>query len=404
MKFPTPVKLVLDFFSSYLLAAVTMALMCVLTLFGTLEQVDHGIYEVQKRYFESFFVVHHLFGRIPFMLPGGYLLMSVLFLNLLCGAILSAPKNWRRPGMLIAHGGILYLLVAGFVTYHYSTSGHMTLFEGESAGHFQSYHEWELVVAEVGGDEGRVFRIDHDTLMGLDPARPAVFHADGLPFDIMIEGFQRNTVPRPVAPGIAQGIDGIQLEPLPLEKESERNVAGCYVVLVETGGAPGGAHAAAAHGMGGLRTHEAILWGLARVPWRVEVDGQVYAVDLRHARFKVPFNIRLEKFTRELHPRTGMASNFESLVTKTEGRLTRQIEIKMNQPLRHEGFTFFQASWGPENAAPGEPLFSTFAVVNNPADQWPLYSCLVIAAGLLIHFIQKLLGYLRMENSKRARA
>lgn len=73
----------------------------------------------------------------------------------------------------------------------------------------------------------------------------------------------------------------------------------------------------------------------------------------------------------------------------------------MNEPLRYEGFTLFQSGWGPQNAGPGEPLFSTFSVVNNPADQWPLYSCLVISAGLLIHFLQKLFSYLRAENRRR---
>jgi hypothetical protein len=72
----------------------------------------------------------------------------------------------------------------------------------------------------------------------------------------------------------------------------------------------------------------------------------------------------------------------------------------MNQPLRHEGFTLYQSSWGPSNARPGDPLFSTFSVVRNPADQWPLYSCLTIAAGLLLHFVRKLLGYLRSENRR----
>jgi hypothetical protein len=152
------------------------------------------------------------------------------------------------------------------------------------------------------------------------------------------------------------------------------------------------------------QTHQGVLYGMSRVPWVARVGERDYAIDLRHRRFPVPFTIRLDKFIRDLHPRTGMAANFESVVTKTQDGLDRQIEIKMNQPLRQDGYTFFQASWGPENARPGEPLFSTFSVVDNPADQWPLYSCIIIAVGLLWHFVQKLLGYLRMENRKRARS
>ena len=69
----------------------------------------------------------------------------------------------------------------------------------------------------------------------------------------------------------------------------------------------------------------------------------------------------------------------------------------MNEPLRDGGLVLYQASWGPSNARPGERLFSTLAVVRNPADHWPLAACLVIAAGLLFHFGRMLVGYVRVE-------
>jgi hypothetical protein len=45
-------------------------------------------------------------------------------------------------------------------------------------------------------------------------------------------------------------------------------------------------------------------------------------------------------------------------------------------------------------------LFSTFAVVRNPADQFPLYACIVIATGLVLHFTRKLLRHIRLEAAK----
>lgn len=396
------INAVLNFFSSYLLASVVLTLLTILTLFGTLEQVNLGLFDVQKRYFESIVLVHWMFDVIPVPMLGGYLLMSLLFLNLLCGALLRAPKDWRRPGMLIAHSGILFLLLSGLVTYHASVSGHMTLFEEDEANEFQSYYDWEIVVTELGGESGKQYVIGNEALQTLSQAESGAFYADGLPFEILVEGFERNVIPRLARPGVSEGVEGIVLEPAMPEKEAERNVAGCYVVLFETGGAT--SHEAMTSGEGGLESHQGVLFGMARAPWVVRVGDRDYAVDLRHTRYPLPFTIRLDKFIRDLHPRTGMAANFESLVTKTQDGLDRQIEIKMNQPLRQDGYTLFQASWGPENARPGEPLFSTFSVVDNPADQWPLYSCIIIAVGLLLHFVQKLLGYLRMENRKRARA
>ncbi len=69
----------------------------------------------------------------------------------------------------------------------------------------------------------------------------------------------------------------------------------------------------------------------------------------------------------------------------------------MNEPLREQGLVVYQASWGPQNARPGDPLFSTLSVVRNPADQFPLYACIVIATGLVFHFSRKLVRYIRIE-------
>ena len=66
-------------------------------------------------------------------------------------------------------------------------------------------------------------------------------------------------------------------------------------------------------------------------------------------------------------------------------------------------YTFFQRSFGSEDE--NDPLaghqFSVFDVVENPADQWPLYSCLVIMAGLLLHFGRKIVRHVRAQAKKR---
>jgi hypothetical protein len=73
------------------------------------------------------------------------------------------------------------------------------------------------------------------------------------------------------------------------------------------------------------------------------------------------------------------------------------VKISMNEPLREHGLVLYQASWGPSNAGPKDRLFSTFAVVRNPADVMPLVACIVIAAGMLFHFARKLTRYMKSE-------
>ena len=70
----------------------------------------------------------------------------------------------------------------------------------------------------------------------------------------------------------------------------------------------------------------------------------------------------------------------------------------MNEPLRRKGYTLFQTNWGPQDVPNPQRLYSVFEVVRNPADQWPLWSCLVIAFGLLWHFSSKLIRYILAQE------
>ncbi len=372
------------FCASYGVAIVLLFFLLLLTFFGTLEQVELGIYAAQQKYFNSMFLVHDLFDTIPLPLPGVYLLLVLLFINLLLGGILRARKSWRRPGMLIAHAGMLVLLLGGFVTYEMSHSGQMTLYEGEQSDRFQSYYEWEVALTPLdAAAPARQFLIGHELLEGLGEADSRTFHNPELPFELTLSDWQPNCMPQraPNAPG---SVAGYVLMPAAVDTQAERNIAGARATATLADGSTG----------------EGLLFGLARGPWVVETEQGAWGVELWRRTWQLPFTIHLDDFRRELHPNTQMPASFESTVTKIEDGASRQIEIKMNQPLRHEGYTFFQASWGPQNAPPGTPLFSTFSVVNNPADQWPLYACYIISFGLSLHFLQKLYRYLQRERRR----
>lgn len=381
-------KTLINAAASFWLCIVLLFLLLVLTFFGTIEQVEHGLYEVQQKYFNSLFLVHELPGGIPLPLPGAYLVMGLLSINLLLGAMCRTPKSWKRPGMLIVHGGIVYLVLAGFVTFHYSTSGHMSLYEGEESSHFESYTDWSITVTEVGENaSGRRYSIAAVEFEDLPPGKTRTFSAADLPFDVELGRYMKNSQPRLAEDGDTGAVDGVVLQPIPAEADDGMNFRGVYVSIVEKASD---------------ERHDGVLWGASRIPWVATVGERQYALQLAHDRYKVPFTIALEGFIRDLYPGTSMPSNFESRVTLTEDTIGREVEIKMNQPLRHRGYAFFQASWGPEGAGPNTPLYSTFAVVKNPADQWPKYACYVITVGLSIHFLTTLLRYLQTENRRRA--
>jgi len=378
-------KKLFDFLASYGFACVILILLTLLTLFGTLEQVDSSLYDVQNKYFNSFFLIHDLFNTVPIPLPGVYLLTALLLINLTCGAIIRANKEWKRPGMLIAHFGIVYMVFAGFVTFHFSTSGQMSLYPEQKSNQFSSYYEWEIAISELkDGLIDKTWIIPGERFTDMDPSDTRVFHHNDLPFELMLEGFVPNC--NPVETEEDRGVDGVILQAMPRAMTAEQNVAGAYVMVTDPEA---------------KEVQNGLLYGFSLAPWIVTVQGKDYAIDLRHRTWDLPFTITLDEFIWEQHPRTGMASNYESVVTKTEGKVDREVNIRMNEPLRYKGYTLFQSSFGPAGSQPGDRVFSTFAVVNNPADQWPLYSCIVISIGLLIHFMQKLFSYLRAENRRR---
>ena len=378
-------NLLVRLLSSLGLSAILLILLGLLTWLGTLEQVEHGLFDVQKKYFESFFLVHDS-GLVPIPLPGANLVLCILGLNLLVGGMLRLRLGKATAGVFIVHVGIALLLLSGVVKMYFSQDGAVTLFEGEANDHFTSYYKYELVISEDAGDGMlRQTVVPQEDFQAAAEGTVTLTSSE-LPFTLELTNLIRNCQPMPKGPMFdveVPVVDDVFLKELPKEKEAERNISGMYVAALA----------------GGVR-QEGILYGFQRAPWTFRVGERRFAIGFRKERYAMPFTIRLKKFTKEDHARMSMASSFSSDVIVTEDGSSRDVHIRMNEPLRDEGLVVYQASWGPSNARPGDPLFSTLAVVRNPADQYPLYSCIVIGVGLVLHFGRKLIRYIKIEAKK----
>ena len=397
---PMVLQIVWKILTSYGLVVVILVMLTLLTLLGTWEQKDHGLFDTQKKYFESIFVVHTFeMGKLslPIVLPGAYILMVVVFFNLLAGAIIKARKSWNAPGMLIAHSGILLLLMGGFVSHHYSIKGHMALYKGEESNQYQAYQGWQLEVLPLDDSDRptKAFIITEQELLSVRGDRSRLFASPEIPFDLTVSHYLRNALPVPTGAPVAAEVklpevDGYKLIQMDDEKEAERNVGGVYVEAKANGEAEAGS------------VSKGILWAGQAAPWIVEAEGKKWALRLDRERWDVPFTVRLDEFIFDRHPGTAMAKKYESRITKTEGEQQAAVQIRMNEPLRHRGYTFFQESFGPQDESDPEKMFSQFSVVKNPADQWPLYSLIVTFIGMGIHFLQKLAGFIGRANRARA--
>lgn len=392
----SPMHKLIGFLSGYKLAAIVFFLTLILTLLGTLEQENKGIHEVQEKYFTSFMVIHD-FGPIRFgdrdipiklPIPGGYLLMAVLFVNLLLGGIIRIRKDWRRAPLVLTHFSILLLLAGAWVTHHFADDGNMRVFEGGQSNFFSSYVIWDISVErwEGGKPPETALVIQEENLRPIKGDSRRVFHNDSLPFDIEISNYMMNSMPafrRASAldeTAAQKSFDGFYLVEKDRYKEAERNIPGAELRVL---------------GKDGKVISEGLVWGIARSPLVVDLDGAKWIFRYEKRIYDVPFTIALDDFVEEKHPGTSMSKRFVSTVRKLEDESEEKIVIKMNHPLRHRGYTLFQAGFGPsENDPPGTGVYSVFAVWRNPSDQWPLYACALVGIGMLGHFVLKLVLFL----------
>ena len=235
----TPVWAVIHFFSSMKLATVILFFLFILTWLGTLEQIDNGLYDTQKKYFNSLGLVHMAYGVIPVPLPGGKLLLSLLFVNIVSGGIVRLRKRPKTVGILIAHLSIAFLIVAGGVEYLFKKEGNMALWPGEQSNIVMAYHDWQLEISEIGNEDADVWIIPDSEFGDLAGDKGRTFHNESLPFELTLFGYLRNCNVAPAQSGSSGGqpvVDGFFLSKMDVDQSNERNVGGVLCEVKGKGG------------------------------------------------------------------------------------------------------------------------------------------------------------------------
>jgi len=373
-----------NFIASYKLSCVLFLLLLLLTYLGTLYQVENGLYQSQKKYFESMLLIHWAYGVIPVPLPGGYLLMMVTFVNLFWGAVTRFRFQWSKVGFMLTHAGILILLAGAFISYVYSTTGRMVLFEGQASSEIENTYEWEIGISEASllGTVAE-YIIRQDSFENLTGNRSDRFTFGELPFTLELKSFVPNATMNQQDANDANG----DLIVLPLDQEYQRNMAGIRVTLIDNKDES---------------KQEGVVWAGNFKPTVLEMGKKSWNIALRKQRIQLPFSIRLDKFTQKTHPGTNMPSEFISEITKTEDGVSQQFKITMNEPFRHWGYTFYQSSWGQQGSGMNTQVYSVLSAVKNPADQVPLYACLITTLGLVLNYSRKLYSYLKKEKAQKS--
>ena len=359
---------VFAFLSSFGLATSVLVMLLVLTFLGTLEQAEHGLVASQARYFESAFIDRIDIGAcwralafnaywdignvtLPlYILPGGYTLMAVLFVNLLCGGIVRIRKSPKTIGVIISHFAILFMIAAGAVTHHFAKEGNMSLSEGQTNDEFLSFHDRVIEVEKVQADAN-----GKRTALVIDEAKfrdviaagnGRTFTSESLPFDLIITGWKKNAQPkRDAEGGRTDAVDGYFIQELSMldeagaAKADEQLASACIAIAKDKKSG---------------EMQRGILWEFAAAPWTISVGADKYLISLVHRTYKLPFAVRLDQTEEEKHPGTMRARRFTSKVTKLSGAHEEKRVITMNEPVRSEGYAVFQSTFSSgEKEGPG---------------------------------------------------
>lgn len=371
-----------SFLKSFQLTIVLLALLMCLVLFCTLAQVEMGTQGAVDAYMRSFIVWNQpLLLRLPF--PGGALVGLLLTLNLLAKTI-DIKLSWQKSGMWLVHAGLVVLFAGEFVAGMMQVDTNLSIEVGQTVNFVQSYKQMELAVIDVTDPTWDEVYSVPDTRL----AKGGVVAIPGTPITLNVKKFYANAELSNQGPGAPPSLAtagigaGVSVEERPVvSADNEINQTSAFVEPVAGGRSYGTWLVSVALGAPQSFTHE----------------GRTYTLAMRLRRQYLPYAFTLKQFRHDVYPGTEIPKNFSSLVqvVNPSRNESREVLIYMNQPLRYEGKTFYQASFGKNDT------LSILSVVENPGWLLPYVSCVLVSLGLLVHFAIVLRRSLKRRQDKK---
>ena len=379
----------------------------VLVFFGTLAQMNKGIWTVVDQYFWSWVVWIPLdlvakflqvffasfgfprdlsfAGAVPF--PGGKLLGGAMLVNLIAAHMLRFRVTWKRSGILLIHSGLILLFVGEFITREYQVEQRMRIEEGQTTNYAEDTRAYELAVIDRSDPAGETVTVIPHIILARGGR---IIHPD-LPVDIDVLEYMPNSElvkVETVAAGVNRATAGMgtgavaerRAEVSGVDPNQKIDLPSAYVRLLKKGTEET------------IGTHLVSIWqSLMSLPAdRFAVGGKHYGLELRNTRYYKPFSLHLIDFRFDRYVGTNTPKNYSSDVrlVDPERGVDRVQRIAMNEPLAYRGETFYQSSF-----EPGETV-TILQVVRNPGELIPYISCVMVSGGMLLHFGIYLFGFL----------
>jgi hypothetical protein len=208
-----------QFFTSLRLTVTLLSISLVIIFFGTLAQEPMGLNIAVERYFKSFFIDSHAAEAGWFMLlklfqmegtpltpekiinpgwpvfPGGYLVGSLLLVNLLTAHYARFELSAKKAGIFLTHIGIITLLIGQVFTDLLQEESFVHMERGDRRNYTVSFDDNELALMLPTGASNRVVSIPETMLKD----KINIQHPDLAGLTIETEKYWRNARPMTVS-------------------------------------------------------------------------------------------------------------------------------------------------------------------------------------------------------------
>lgn len=293
----------------------------------------------------------------------------------------------RRAGIVLLHAGVGLMMYYELHVALTAVETQLNLAEGETSNYVHDIRTYELaIIDKTDPKEDRVVTIPRSMLVAGQS-----IDLKELPFIVDIARVEKNSHLRaasskdenPATTGI--GVEWFAEAKRPgsgTDSDSKVDMAAAYVTLKSrSDGKP-------------LSTHlVAMLLSMSDETDSIRVGDQTFELALRPKRYYKDYRFTLKDVRKEDYIGTSTPRNYASTVAILDKsrNVDEEKTIWMNNPLRFADETFYQSSY---HRGQDGVEHTTLSVVANSGWMMPYVSCMLVAIGMLAHFLIVLFRFL----------
>ncbi|MCA9015865.1 MAG: cytochrome c biogenesis protein ResB, partial [Planctomycetaceae bacterium] len=320
---------------------------------------------------------------------------------LLVGCI---PLFKKRAGIVLLHGGVGLMMLSELLVGTMAVETQMTISEGETANYVHDIRTIELaIIDQTDPEHDQVTVIPKSILLA---KQQQVVSDPKLPFDYELVKYYPNSSIRKIssltpeeqklAENPATGGIGKDWIALPARSATGTDTGGAvdtpaaYIKVIDK---------KTSDSLGVYLV--SLEMALQEIGEQVVVDGKPYQLYLRFKRTYKPYSVKLIDVRKDDYAGTSTVMNYSSDIQLVDPstNVDREIKIWMNNPLRYSGETFYQSGYHADPRTGKE--MTTLSVVTNMGWMIPYVSCMIVAVGMLYHFMITLLRFLDRREKQR---